>query len=232
MVTALVRYTVRALVVDHGRPQELMERLNEVLLTHSAERFCTTASIGLSVRITEELSAESKRRWGPLAYALTGLRKFVALEARALGFLRDRDRISMNRELQLADARQRVLDLAPDYVAPALYGGVTAARIFGISNPQAQVTTWRDELAQRGAQVLHLFFVHRQIGVARDAELRELADLPAGEQVLEVGPDHARKRHEQRLAPGHLGRQAAGLVCTGQPRDAAILRNSLSGLTA
>lgn len=35
--------------------------------------FFTTASIGLSVRITEELSAESKRRWGPVAYALTAL---------------------------------------------------------------------------------------------------------------------------------------------------------------
>jgi diacylglycerol kinase (ATP) len=35
--------------------------------------FFTTASIGLSVRITEELSAESKRRWGPLAYAFTAL---------------------------------------------------------------------------------------------------------------------------------------------------------------
>jgi len=36
--------------------------------------FFTTASLGLSVRITEELSAESKRRWGPIAYALTALR--------------------------------------------------------------------------------------------------------------------------------------------------------------
>jgi YegS/Rv2252/BmrU family lipid kinase len=36
--------------------------------------FFTTASIGLSVRITEELSAESKRRWGPLAYGITALR--------------------------------------------------------------------------------------------------------------------------------------------------------------
>lgn len=36
--------------------------------------FFTTASIGLSVRITEELSTESKRRWGPLAYGLTALR--------------------------------------------------------------------------------------------------------------------------------------------------------------
>lgn len=36
--------------------------------------FFTTASLGLSVRITEELSAESKRRWGPVAYALAALR--------------------------------------------------------------------------------------------------------------------------------------------------------------
>lgn len=36
--------------------------------------FFTTASLGLSVRITEELSGESKRRWGPIAYALTAIR--------------------------------------------------------------------------------------------------------------------------------------------------------------
>ena len=42
-----------------------------------------------------------------------------ALEAKALGFLRPRhDRISMNRDRQLADAKRRVLELAPDYVAP------------------------------------------------------------------------------------------------------------------
>ncbi len=50
VVTALVRYTVRALVVDHGRPQELMERLNEVLLTHSTERFCTVVLLRLRRR--------------------------------------------------------------------------------------------------------------------------------------------------------------------------------------
>lgn len=41
-----------------------------------------------------------------------------ALDARKLGFLRDRDRITMNRDLLIADAKQRVLDLAPGYVAP------------------------------------------------------------------------------------------------------------------
>jgi YegS/Rv2252/BmrU family lipid kinase len=36
--------------------------------------FLTTASIGLSVRITKELSGASKRRWGPLAYGVAALR--------------------------------------------------------------------------------------------------------------------------------------------------------------
>jgi YegS/Rv2252/BmrU family lipid kinase len=36
--------------------------------------FCTTASIGLSVQITEELSPDSKRRWGPIAYGLAATR--------------------------------------------------------------------------------------------------------------------------------------------------------------
>jgi murein DD-endopeptidase MepM/ murein hydrolase activator NlpD len=33
--------------------------------------------------------------------------------------------------------------------AGAFYGGITAARVFGISNPQAQVSTWREELVQQ-----------------------------------------------------------------------------------
>ncbi|HEU4828855.1 MAG TPA: lipid kinase [Gemmatimonadales bacterium] len=36
--------------------------------------FLTTASIGLSVRITKELSDASKRRWGPVAYLIAAIR--------------------------------------------------------------------------------------------------------------------------------------------------------------
>ena len=43
-----------------------------------------------------------------------------AQEARKFGFLRDSDRISMNRDTLIADAKARVLDLAPNYVAPPL----------------------------------------------------------------------------------------------------------------
>jgi diacylglycerol kinase (ATP) len=36
--------------------------------------FCTTASVGLSVQITGELSPGAKRRWGPVAYALAAIK--------------------------------------------------------------------------------------------------------------------------------------------------------------
>ena len=37
--------------------------------------------------------------------------------------------------------------------ASAFYGGIAAARFFGVSNPQAQVETWRQELAEQQALV-------------------------------------------------------------------------------
>jgi 3-hydroxyacyl-CoA dehydrogenase len=44
-----------------------------------------------------------------------------AHEARKMGFMRPAaDRITMNRDLLIADAKARVLDLAPDYVAPQM----------------------------------------------------------------------------------------------------------------
>jgi 3-hydroxyacyl-CoA dehydrogenase len=56
-----------------------------------------------------------------------------AMDARKLGFLRDRDRISMNRDLQLADAKRRVLDLAPGYV-PAVPQRILATGREGLGN--------------------------------------------------------------------------------------------------
>ena len=57
-----------------------------------------------------------KRAFKLVAMATTST---SALEARSLGFLRPvADRITMNRDRLLADAKARVLDLAPDYVTP------------------------------------------------------------------------------------------------------------------
>jgi len=56
-----------------------------------------------------------KRAFRVIAMATTST---SALEARNLGFLRPTDRITMNRDRLIADAKARVLDLAPSYVAP------------------------------------------------------------------------------------------------------------------
>lgn len=50
----------------HRRPIDL-GRVNE-------RYFCTTASLGMSVQITEELTADAKRKWGPVAYAMAATR--------------------------------------------------------------------------------------------------------------------------------------------------------------
>jgi hypothetical protein len=63
-------------------------------------------------------------------------------------------------------------------------------------------------LAQRRAQVLDVFLVHREVGVARHAELGELAHLAPRKHAGQVGPHDARQRDKQRLAARHLGRHA------------------------
>ena len=74
-------------------------------------------------RFTEELQGYDeadpfeavKRAFKLIAMATTST---SALEARNLGFVRPMDRVTMNRDRLIADAKARVLDLAPDYVAP------------------------------------------------------------------------------------------------------------------
>jgi 3-hydroxyacyl-CoA dehydrogenase len=77
----------------------------------------------LLFRFSEELAAYDevdpfeavKRAFKMIAMATTST---SALDARKLGFLRDADRVSMNRDHLLGDAKARVLELARDYVAP------------------------------------------------------------------------------------------------------------------
>jgi 3-hydroxyacyl-CoA dehydrogenase len=85
-----------------------------------------------------------------------------ALEARKLGFLRQRDRITMNRDLLIADAKQRVLDLAPDYVPP-VEQRLTATGKEGLGNLRyaawamreaGQITDFEVRLAHEVAYVL------------------------------------------------------------------------------
>lgn len=85
-----------------------------------------------------------------------------ALEARKLGFLRDRDGISMNRDLLIADAKRRVLALAPGYVSPTPRT-IQAVGAEGFGNLQyaawamreaGQITDFEVKLAREVAYVL------------------------------------------------------------------------------
>jgi 3-hydroxyacyl-CoA dehydrogenase len=85
-----------------------------------------------------------------------------ALDARKLGFLRDRDRITMNRDLLIADAKERVLDLARSYVPP-VEQRITAMGSEGIGNLKyaawamheaGQITDFEVRLANDIAYVL------------------------------------------------------------------------------
>jgi 3-hydroxyacyl-CoA dehydrogenase len=100
-----------------------------------------------------------KRAFKLIAMATTST---SALEARRLGFLRPRDRISMNRDLLIADAKQRVLDLAPGYVAP-VEQRLTATGKEGFGNLKyaawamreaGQITDFEVRLAHEVAYVL------------------------------------------------------------------------------
>ena len=78
----------------------------------------------LLFRYAEELSAydeadpfEAVRR--AFKMIATATMSTSALDARRLGFLRDGDRVSMNRDHLLGDAKARVLELARDYTPPA-----------------------------------------------------------------------------------------------------------------
>ena len=47
VVTALARYTIRAAAARLSSPSDVLETLNEALLRHGSERFCTVASARL-----------------------------------------------------------------------------------------------------------------------------------------------------------------------------------------
>ncbi|MGQ0648318.1 MAG: 3-hydroxyacyl-CoA dehydrogenase NAD-binding domain-containing protein [Gemmatimonadaceae bacterium] len=109
--------------------------LHADLVQAHAELYCGLVEVGVGLlpggggtkellfRFTKELSAYEeadpfegvKRAFKLISMAATST---SALEARQLGLLRASDRISMNRDRLLSDARARVLDLAPDYSVP------------------------------------------------------------------------------------------------------------------
>jgi 3-hydroxyacyl-CoA dehydrogenase len=86
-----------------------------------------------------------------------------ALEARALGYLRNSDGITMNRDRLIADAKQKVLELSPNYIQPqprvdipALGEAAYANLMVGIDalKLSKQASEYDAELAKHLAKIL------------------------------------------------------------------------------
>lgn len=164
----------------------------------------------LLMRFTGELSnyeevdyfAAVKRAFKLIAFATTTT---SAYEARALGFLRERDRISMNRDHQIADAKQRVLDLAPGYLPP-IERTVRALGREGLGN--LEYALWAAKEA--GQASAHDVRVGRAIayvlcggdGNARDVTEQDVLDLEREQFLSLLGTKETQERIAYTLKTG------------------------------
>jgi hypothetical protein len=80
--------------------------------------------------------------------------------------------------------------------------------------------------AQRLAQVGDVVLVDLEVGVARDAELRERLHLRPGNRSCQVGADHAGQQHEA-LLPG-ADTSSGSLITRGSTRGTLTMAISFS----
>jgi len=164
----------------------------------------------LLVRFTSELAnyeevdyfAAVKRAFKLIAFATTSTSAF---EARAQGYLRNSDRISMNRDHQLADAKRRVLDLAPGYLPP-IEASVRAIGREGMGN--LEYALWA---AKEGGQAsAHDVRVGRAIayvlcggdGAPRDVTEQDILDLEREQFLSLLGTKETQERIAYTLKTG------------------------------
>jgi 3-hydroxyacyl-CoA dehydrogenase len=149
-----------------------------------------------------DLFAAVKRAFKLIAFATTSTSAF---EARALGYLRDCDRISMNRDHLLADARQRVLDLAPGYLPP-LERTVRALGREGIGNLEYALWAAREA----GQASAHDVRVGRAVayvlcggdGAPRNVTEQDILDLEREQFLSLLGTKETQERIAHTLKTG------------------------------
>ena len=149
-----------------------------------------------------DLFAAVKRAFKLIAFASTST---SAHEARAMGLLRDRDRISMNRDQHLSDAKQRVLDLAPGYLPPA-ERTVRALGREGIGN--LEYALWAAKEA--GQASAHDVRVGRAVayvlcggdGTPRDVTEQDVLDLEREQFLSLLGTKETQERIAYTLKTG------------------------------
>jgi 3-hydroxyacyl-CoA dehydrogenase len=164
----------------------------------------------LLMRFTGELAnyeevdyfAAVKRAFKLIAFATTST---SAYEAAAFGFLRERDRISMNRDHHLADAKQRVLDLAPGYLPP-IERTVRALGREGLGN--LEYALWAAKEA--GQASAHDVRVGRAVayvlcggdGAPRDVTEQDVLDLEREQFMSLLGTKETQERIAYTLKTG------------------------------
>lgn len=149
-----------------------------------------------------DLFAAVKRAFKLIAFATTST---SASEARALGLLRASDRISMNRDHLLADAKQRVLDLAPGYLPP-VERAVRALGREGIGN--LEYALWAAHEAGQASD--HDVRVGRAVayvlcggdGAPRDVTETDILDLEREQFLSLLGTRETQERIAHTLKTG------------------------------
>jgi 3-hydroxyacyl-CoA dehydrogenase len=143
-----------------------------------------------------------KRAFKLIAMATTST---SALDARKMGLLRATDRITMNRDQLIADAKARVLDLAPDYVPPAPMT-ITALGREGLGNlyyaafamrEAGQITDYEVRLAHEIAYVLT-----GGDGERRQVTEQDILDLERDAFLRLLGTKETQQRIEHMLKTG------------------------------
>jgi len=164
----------------------------------------------LLIRFTAELQqyeevdlfAAIRRAFKMIAFATTST---SAYEARSMGYLRSSDRISMNRDHQLADAKARVLDLAPGYLPP-LERTVRALGREGIGNLEYALWAAR-EAGQASAHDVRVgqaiaYVLCGGDGTARDVTEQDLLDLEREQFLQLLGTKETQERIAYTLKTG------------------------------
>lgn len=149
-----------------------------------------------------DLFSAVRRAFKLIAFATTST---SGAEAMSLGYLRPCDRISMNRDHQIADAKQRVLDLAPGYLPPA-DRTVRALGREGLGN--LEYALWAAHEAGQASE--HDVLVGRSLayvlcggdGTPRDVTEQDILDLEREQFLKLLGTKPTQQRIEYTLKTG------------------------------
>ena len=128
-----------------------------------------------------------------------------ALEARRLGFLRDRDRITMNRDRLLAEAVARVAELAPDYVPP-LPRVITALGKEALGNLHYAAWAMREagQISDHDVKIAHelAYVMAGGDGPRRQVTEQDLLDLEREAFLRLLGTPETQQRMKYTLETG------------------------------